>query len=425
MDPLTITTAVKLKITATCLSAAQSLNELRNKYNDAPMTIVTICSEATLISASLSQIQNLVLRRHDLTNVLQARPDLAAALDTSLIGCAVLFSCLHEEVQCITKGSMLPDKFTWKGKARAIWNHDRLRELLDGLRGQQTAINTNINLLQVNSLEEIKELLQRHNDVFATTAERTRSLRESTPTMNVPNSIYGGGGRERSIYPSAISVAGSSGIEFDFDDQIVNSKVYKRMLAQAMTKTMASDVEAIEGDVIDSSGVATIKETAIQKEEASAAARLLEGLVISQGPEKVLSKEHIDTFDSKFWLAKALHSQQKYTEAEEFFRESVLGQEKVLGKEHIDTLRSKVWLATTLHSQQKYTEAEEFFRESVLGQEKVLGKEHIDTLRSKVWLATTLHSQQKYTEAEEFFRESVLGREKVLADIISEVTYYF
>lgn len=118
------------------------------------MTIVTICSEATLISASLSQIQNLVLRRHDLTNVLQARPDLAAALDTSLIGCAVLFSCLHEETQCITKGSMLPAKLTWKGKARAIWNHDRLRELLDGLRGQQTAINTIINLLQVYVLRK-------------------------------------------------------------------------------------------------------------------------------------------------------------------------------------------------------------------------------------------------------------------------------
>ena len=140
---------MKLKITATCVSTAQRLNELRNKYNDAPMTIIAICSETTLISTSLSQIQTLVLRRHDLTSVLNARPDLAAALDTSLIGCAVLFSCLHEETQRITKGTTQPSQFTWKGKARAMWNHDRLKELLDGLRGQQTAINTIINLLQV------------------------------------------------------------------------------------------------------------------------------------------------------------------------------------------------------------------------------------------------------------------------------------
>src|SRR5215469_10846831 len=140
---------MKLKITTTCVSAAQSLNALRNKYSDAPMTVVAICSEITLISASLSQIQTLVLRRHDLTNVLNAKPDLAAVLDTSLIGCAVLFSRLHEEIQRITKGSTEPSQLTWKGKARVMWNHDRLKELLDGLRGKQHAINTIINLLQV------------------------------------------------------------------------------------------------------------------------------------------------------------------------------------------------------------------------------------------------------------------------------------
>jgi hypothetical protein len=140
---------MKLKITATCVTASQSLNELRSKFNDAPMMIVTICSETTLISASLSQIQSLVLQKHDLTNILNARPDLAAALDTALIGCAVLFSCLHEETQRMTKGSTLPSQYTWRARARVMWNHDRLKELLDGLRGQQTAINTIINLLQV------------------------------------------------------------------------------------------------------------------------------------------------------------------------------------------------------------------------------------------------------------------------------------
>jgi len=187
-----------------------------------------------------------------------------------------------------------------------------------------------------DSLEDLKQLLQRNKDVFVTTAERTRSLRESTPTMNVPNSIYGGDERERSIHSTAISVAAASEIEFDFDDQIVNARVYRRMLAQAVTKTMASDVEAIEGDSVNDSAeppfsrdislegnvsievgpsssladsqrlfspppadsprhssvtpttaltpdVATTKETGIQKEETSAAS--LQGLVISQGRE--------------------------------------------------------------------------------------------------------------------------------------------
>lgn len=140
---------MKVKITTTCVSASLSLSELRTKYNDAPMTIVAICSETTLISASLSKVQELVLRRHDLTNVLNARPDLAAALDTTLIGCAVLFSCLHEETQHMTQSSTQPSQYTWWKKAKVMWNHDRLKELLEGLRGQQTAISTIINLLQV------------------------------------------------------------------------------------------------------------------------------------------------------------------------------------------------------------------------------------------------------------------------------------
>ena len=76
------------------------------------------------------------------------------------------------------------------------------------------------------------------------------------------------------------------------------------------------------------------------------------------------------------------------------------GREKVLGKEHVGTLSSKHWLAVTLFKQQKYTEAERLFQESVQGREKVLGKEHVDTLSSKQWLAAALHKQQKYTEAE-------------------------
>jgi hypothetical protein len=129
--------------------------------------------------------------------------------------------------------------------------------------------------------------------------------------MNVPNSIYGGDERQCSIYSSTISITAPSEIEFDFDDKFAKSRVYRRMLSQAMTKMMASDVEAIEGDLIDVSDVT------------SAAVRLFEGLVVSQGQAKVLGKEHVDTLDSIYWLARTLHNQQKYTEAEGLFRESV------------------------------------------------------------------------------------------------------
>ena len=234
--------------------------------------------------------------------------------------------------------------------------------------------------------------------------------------MNVPNSIYGGDERERSIHSTAVSVAATPEIEFDFDDQIFNSRVYRRVLAREMTKTMhvASDVEAIEGDLNDFSDAATMKETGIQKEETSAAARLSEGLVVPQGRENAPVEENVNKLNSKYWLAMTLHKQERHTEAEGLFRETAQGQETVLGKEHVDTLYTMHWLARTLYYQQRYTEAEEFYRKATQGQEKVLGKEHIQTFYSKDSLAMTLYDQQKYIEAEGFFRETAQGREKVL-----------
>ncbi|KAL8909888.1 MAG: hypothetical protein Q9171_004801 [Xanthocarpia ochracea] len=156
-----------------------------------------------------------------------------------------------------------------------------------------------------------------------------------------------------------------------------------------------------------------------------------------QEREEVLGKKHVDTLDSKYWLAVTLHKQQKYpgaeellrhrywlavtlyrqqkySEAEGLLRQSIQERGRVLGKEHVDTLDSKYWLADTLYRQQKYPEAEELFRQSVQERGRVLGKEHVDTLNSKYWLALTLHRQQKYPEAEGLLRQSIQERGKVL-----------
>jgi len=61
----------------------------------------------------------------------------------------VLFSCLDEETRKITAKSSQTGALSWKGKAGVTWNHEKLRDLLDGLRGQQVAINLLIQLVQV------------------------------------------------------------------------------------------------------------------------------------------------------------------------------------------------------------------------------------------------------------------------------------
>ena len=48
-----------------------------------------------------------------------------------------------------------------------------------------------------------------------------------------------------------MSITGASELEFDFDDTIVNSKVYRRVLASANKAIPQSTAEVLEGDLID------------------------------------------------------------------------------------------------------------------------------------------------------------------------------
>jgi hypothetical protein len=83
----------------------KKLYELREKYQDTPMIIVAICSESTAISASLAQIQSLLLHRQDLAHVWKSQyTEMPMVLDQALTGCMVVFSCLNAEIQRITAG---------------------------------------------------------------------------------------------------------------------------------------------------------------------------------------------------------------------------------------------------------------------------------------------------------------------------------
>ncbi len=194
--------------------------------------MVAISSGATVISATVSHIQALILSKPDPEYLLRSRPELAATLDTSLIGCMVLFSCLEKEMQEITKYATGKDEISWKGKVKSVWKQERFQELLDGLRGQQLAINTLIQLLQMDSLLEITRLLQQKGPELKESVERTESLRSKYPSLKLAESIYSL--RDRmSVLSAADTMVASSELEFAFDDIIVNSAAYRRVFATA------------------------------------------------------------------------------------------------------------------------------------------------------------------------------------------------
>ncbi|KAK3387788.1 hypothetical protein B0H63DRAFT_509510 [Podospora didyma] len=301
MDPISIATIV-VQTTASCLKTTKSLYDLNEKFKDAPMAAVSICSESSVISASLAQIQGLLLQRHDLADVWKSRTELPVVLDNALTGCMVVFSCLDAEIQRIVAGASDPSKIRWRSRARLLWNETKLNELLSSLRGQQTAINLLISLLQMDTLNEIKHMLWQRQDTVRTSANITQSLRSNNPSIRVTNSIYGGnddnhpGSTIMAFEHDAVSMTAPSELEFDFDDMIINSQAYRRAFAQAHTHALvgATHQEDI-GDLIDLTDNLTFKQevTSASDEPLPHAFQDLQDLVFHETPARSQTKDSV------------------------------------------------------------------------------------------------------------------------------------
>lgn len=105
-----------------------------------------ICSESTLISIALSELQMKILRRDDLSQAWASRTDVLMAFETALTGCMVVFSCLEAETRQLQSQNS-SNMGVW-AKIRFMWNQDRLKDLLNALRGQQTSIGFLLKILE-------------------------------------------------------------------------------------------------------------------------------------------------------------------------------------------------------------------------------------------------------------------------------------
>ncbi|CAO2656784.1 Nn.00g055870.m01.CDS01 [Neocucurbitaria sp. VM-36] len=234
MDPLSLTASI-LAITTTCLKSAHLLDSLREKYKHAQMTITALCAEATVISASLSQIQSLILGNSGaIITQLRPRSEVLATFDSALTGCAVVLAVLDDEIAALISEGQ-DGEMSWTQKAKIIWKDGVMKDLLLQLRGQSAAIGLLIQALQVESISGIKELLQQNSLLLDHVMRQTQSLRDTHPKVKAPRSVFDTHLEE---IGSVIGTehTGLSDSTFLFDDVIVDSKVYRRVLAQARSK---------------------------------------------------------------------------------------------------------------------------------------------------------------------------------------------
>ena len=211
-----------------CIQSAKQLYDLRERYKDASVLITAIYSESMVIAASLSQVQNLL--QHD---ALQQKPQLLETFDRALTGCRIVYGCLDEEVRDLVDKVERND-LRFKDRARYLWKEDTFKELLTQIRGQQSALTLLIQGLQMESMADIRKLVEDNSTKLDQVMKRSRTLRQSHPRVQVPESIisYESGFKGAEVAESIVKST-----QFDFDEQVVNSKAYRRAMARYTMNT--------------------------------------------------------------------------------------------------------------------------------------------------------------------------------------------
>ncbi|RTE81530.1 hypothetical protein BHE90_003933 [Fusarium euwallaceae] len=283
MDPLSIAASV-VALTGTCLKTSKKLSDLAGNYEDVPVVIAMICSESTLISIALSELQMKILRRDDLSQAWASRTDVLMAFETALTGCMIVFSCLEAETRQLQSQNLF-SMGVW-AKIKFMWNQDRLKDLLNALRGQQTSIGFLLKILETDTLSDIQQTLRNNMSRIQAPASQAQSLRSTNPSIKLEcESIFDNDTARLSLFSvEAASLVAPSELDFDFDDLVLNSLAYRRAFAKAHADSQPPQIHVVEGDLIDLSEA----QSSIDNSDAETVRELnqdLQGLSMGADPE--------------------------------------------------------------------------------------------------------------------------------------------
>ncbi|MCJ1284978.1 hypothetical protein MMC26_004315 [Xylographa opegraphella] len=235
MDPLSMTVAIT-SLVMKCASIVKAAQDVRGRYKAATLTISSIATECVTVSTALSHLQNLAI------NDGSVDADVVNTLETVVIGCTLTISVLEEYIlelitdKKVSNSADITSK--WTTKVKFLWNEVEMRELLQQLRGHQASITLLLTVLRSKSEVETRDLLRRNHGSLKMMISRARSSREKKT-----KSIIEGSTIDLVDSQSVLSFAESSRSStcFEFDDLVVNSKVYRQAMLRSIQKNASGD----------------------------------------------------------------------------------------------------------------------------------------------------------------------------------------
>jgi hypothetical protein len=232
MDPLSVTASIA-GIAGVCVQAGRFLDTLRSKFQNAHVTITALSSQCGAIKTGLSQLQTLVLQNHTIRD----RPDVALTLDTTLTGCLVVLTCFEDSLDKLCDAAALMESRrsfvrNWWSRTRIVWNEGEMKGYLSLLQGQQSAVAFLVQILHMNSIDEIMESVRNGKDLLHKQAIKAESLRHANPQLQIAESVLVPRNTADTIFLRDGGTV-AEGVEFEFDNAVVNSKAYRRVIAMA------------------------------------------------------------------------------------------------------------------------------------------------------------------------------------------------
>jgi hypothetical protein len=232
MDPLSVTASIA-GIAGVCVQAGRFLDTLRSKFQNAHVTITALSSQCGAIKTGLSQLQTLVLQNHTIRD----RPDVALTLDTTLTGCLVVLTCFEDSLDKLCDAAALMESRrsfvrNWWSRTRIVWNEGEMKGYLSLLQGQQSAVAFLVQILHMNSIDEILEGVRNGKDLLHKQAIKAETLRHANPQLQIAESVLVPRNTADTIFLRDGGTVADS-VEFEFDNAVVNSKAYRRVIAMA------------------------------------------------------------------------------------------------------------------------------------------------------------------------------------------------
>jgi hypothetical protein len=153
MDPVSAIglAASVLQVATTCVNTVHTLDQLRHRYDGALDSITALYSESTIISATLTHLEELFKRRDNtVVNVLRQKPELSKALHRALSGCYTVYVKLDGDLQKImASNGENGDRFGLRRRTSFLWKQDMLKGYLAQIHGHQNALTLLIQGLQM------------------------------------------------------------------------------------------------------------------------------------------------------------------------------------------------------------------------------------------------------------------------------------